>query len=259
MDPQIDEQVAKLLGGLKKVEAPRNFESRVMARLSTPRSVNSRFGFLKLAVPAAVLAGIAMFLFLSGYVGSDVPTVNVVSTENEGVETQAPRTDPQEQAVSESNPQPPVEFRGSEPAEGRPSPKVAQPKDQPSFRDKRLPDGRGSHDFGSGDGGGIKAPGLNMNSRPGPDPDMERLMRRPTILASDVLRYTGVTAEFRGNGWTVSSVTQKSVAERIGLKAGDVIVSLNDVRLGKATSFPSGVDIKMIRVNRGGRTVDLKF
>jgi membrane-associated protease RseP (regulator of RpoE activity) len=265
MDPQIDEQVAKLLGGLKKVEAPQNFESRVMSRLSTSRAeTGSRFGFLKLALPTAALAGLGMFLFLSGYLGGDVPTVNVVSAGNDKVESPAPKTVPQEQAVSQNNSQAPSEFRAPEIADSKPQPQASQPpalqsSQPPSLKDKKRPAGGGSQDFGSGDGGRTSAPGIDTNSRPGTDPDMERLMRRPTILASDVLKYTGITAEFRGGGWAVGSVTQKSVAERVGLKPGDLILSLNDIRIGKATAFPSGVDIKLIRVNRGGKILDLKF
>ena len=265
MDPQIDEQVAKLLGGLKKVEAPQNFESRVMSRLSTsPAEAGSRFGYLKLAVPTAALAGLGMFLFLSGYMGGDVPTVNVVSTAKEKVSRSEQNLAQQETVVSQNSAQPPSEFRAPDTAEIKPPSQASQQRSLQtpqtrSLKDKKSHAGGGSQDFGSGDGGRTSAPGIDSNSRPGADPDMEKLMRRPTILASDVLRYTGITAEFRGAGWTVNSVTQKSVAERIGLKAGDVIISLNDIRIGKATAFPSGVDIKLIRVDRGGKFLDLKF
>jgi hypothetical protein len=256
MDPQIDEQVAKLLGGLKKVKAPLNFESRVLARLSTPTDEGSRLGFLKFALPAAGLAVIGLFLFLTGYLGGDVPEVDVVSSDARKADKALQESAPQTPVVSENNVQQPREFRVPETADSKPQPQVSQ---VPSLKDKRRPDGRGSYDIGSGDGGRMSAPGIDTNSRPGADPDMERLMRRPTILASDVLRYTGVTAEFRAGGWAVTSVAQKSVAERVGLKAGDVIVALNEIRLGKATSFPSGVDIKVVRVSRNGTVVDLKF
>ena len=260
MDPQIDEQVAELLGGLKKVEAPQNFERHVFARLSTQDKDSSRFGFLKLAVPTAALAGLGLFLFLSGYLGGEVPTVDAVATQPDTRKSQ-PLAPPQNSTVAQNNVQPPREFRGPETAEARPSTQVEQPNQlqPPSLKEKKRPGVGGSQDFGSGDGGRTSAPGIDSNSRPGSDPDMEKLMRRPSILASDVLRYTGVTADFRAGGWTVNSVTQKSVAERVGLKAGDIILALNDVRIGKATPFPSGVDIKSIRVSRSGKIVDLKF
>jgi len=264
MDPQIDEQIAKLLGSLKKVEAPQNFESRVISRLSTPVETESRFGVLKLALPTAALAGLALFLFLSGYLGSEISTVDVAATPGEVKESRAQQPVSQDRTIAESNAQPSSEFRASETAGSKPQP-LASPADLiqnsqvPTLKEKRRPIVGGSQDFGSGDGGRTSAPGIDSNSRPSSDPDMEHLMRRPSILASDVLRYTGVAAEFRGARWTVSSVTQKSVAERVGVKAGDVIVSLNDIRLGKATAFPSGVDIKLIRVSRGGKLVDLKF
>lgn len=263
MDPQIDEQVAKLLGGLKKVEAPQNFEKRVLSRLSSPRADVGGYGFLKLALPTAGLAAIALFLFLSGYFGSEVPTVEVSAENSKKVDTVATRPLQQEQPVTQNNSQAPGEFRAPDIAETKPQQQGSQPTLQasqpPNLKEKKRQAGGGSYVIGSGDGGRTNAPGIDTNSRSGGDPDMEKVMRRPSILASDILRYTGVTAEFRGAGWTVNSVTQKSVAERVGLKTGDVIISLNDIRIGKATAFPSGVDIKLIRVSRDGKVIDLKF
>src|SRR5687767_11679563 len=88
MDPQSDDQVVRLLSGLNRVNAPENFESRVKARLSDAPTQSSSFGFLKLAVPAAGLAALALFLFLSGYVAREMPSTDVVVAEEKPKEFQ---------------------------------------------------------------------------------------------------------------------------------------------------------------------------
>lgn len=265
MDPQIDGQVAKVLSGLKKVNAPENFEGRVLARLSLPPEARSGFALLKLAVPTAALAALALFLILSGYLGSEVPTVDVATTPVENGSTLQQPPAPQDAVVVENNVQPPSEFHGPETAEIRPSPEAAQTT---SKSKKRLggnnsydipSDGKGSYDIGSGTDTRIMPKGFDTNSRPVSDPATERQIRRPSIMVSDVLRYMGASGEFRENGWLVGPIVPNSVAARLGLKPGDVIVSLNDVRVGKTTTFPSGVDIKLVRVSRNGSFVDLKF
>src|SRR5688572_15632648 len=89
MDPQSDDQVVRLLGSLKRVNAPENFESRVKARLSAAPTPARNFGFLKLAVPAGALAALALFLLLSGYLGREMPSTDVVVAEEKQTETKA--------------------------------------------------------------------------------------------------------------------------------------------------------------------------
>jgi hypothetical protein len=259
MDPQIDEQVAKLLAGLKKVEAPQNFESRVRSRLASPVTEPARFGFLKLAFPAAALSGLALFLLLSGYLGGDVPQIQVAAMNEQPnspkiAVPEAARVTQDQQLRQQQQPQP-NQFL---------APEVADTKTQPqspleSLRSQKRNKGGGSYDIGAGSPGDpINAKGFDPNSRAASDPAAEKQMRRPSILASDILRYIGLNAEYRGTGWVVDSIAQNSVADRAGLKAGDVVIGLNDVRIGQATAFPSGVDIKLIRVSRNGSVIDLK-
>jgi hypothetical protein len=254
MDPQSDEKVANLLGGLKRVNAPENFESRVKARLSVSPLPYSNFGFLKLAVPTAALAVLALFLFLSGYIGGDLPKVDVAE--------QAPPASVSDSkagrnAVLPNNaPQPAKEFRSDDVATVQPPPvnvKPAPPKSQ-----KNINRG-GSYDEGYSPDKPIMGPGFNTNQRAVTNSASEKEMRRPGVPASQLLSYTGTVIEFRSNEWVVNSVVQKSPAERIGLKAGDVVVALNEMPLARSTVFPSGVDLKTIRVRRGSNSLVLKF
>jgi hypothetical protein len=261
MDPQTEEQVAELLSSLKRVNAPENFESRVKARLAaSPLPTTTNFGFLKLALPTAALAAIALFLFLSGYLGGDVPTVEVANAPKETRSAPQVQSAPSQQpAENSSAPQPP----SGEQAVVAP---VNSNAPQPGNYQRKNPNGARpvdpatqSYDIGSNTKETIVLPpGFDPNARPRPDANMEKRMRRPTIAATEVLRLTGVNAEIRGNECVVNSVVAQSAADRMGVKAGDVVLSLNDIRVGNSTSIPSGVDLQSITVRRGDNTLVLK-
>jgi hypothetical protein len=268
MDPQSDDKVVRLLGGLKRVTAPENFESRVKARLSDAPPQSGSLGFLKLALPTAALAALALFLLLSGYIGPEMPSTGEVVTDEKQKETRAAQPvtpENKDPAVPNEVSRPSKDFRAGDIPQTQPPALVNSSPDavnsSQGVKNRKGSFGAQSYDIGSG----VNSPevilprGFSPKSRPGTDANSEKEMRRPSIAASDLLRYTGVSMDLRGNEWVVSSIVQKSPAERIGLKVGDVIVSLNDIRIGKASAFPSGVDLKTIRVRRGGGMVDLKF
>jgi hypothetical protein len=262
MDPQNDDKVATLLGGLKRVNAPENFESRVRARLSDPSAHrSSNFGWLKLALPTGALAGLALFLFLSGYLGGEVPEVNV-AVEADKTSRVAPAGSAQNTVPSNvvepqqvRNPDVNAEVATAQsPAVETPATNKAQKN---SNRVRSFENN--SYDMASDPQKDILPRGLNTNPQTPANSNSEKEMRRPTIAAADILRITGINSDLRGNDLTVSSVVKSSVAERIGVKPGDVIVSLNDIKMGKDAAFPSGVDLKTILVRRNGQLVDLKF
>jgi hypothetical protein len=268
MDPQSDDQVVRLLRGLKRVNAPENFESRLKVRLSNAPPESGRLGFLKLALPTAALAALALFLLLSGYIGPDMPSTGEVVTDGKQKETRtAQPATPKNQnpAIPNESARPSKDFRAGDIPQTQPPALVNSSPDavnsSQGVKNRKGSFGSQSYDIGSG----VNSPevilprGFSPKSLPGTDANSEKEMRRPSIAALDLLRYAGVSMDLRGNEWIVSSIVQKSPAERIGLKVGDVIVSLNDIRIGNGSAFPSGVDLKTIRVKRGGSMVDLKF
>jgi hypothetical protein len=264
MDPQNDDKVATLLGGLKRVNAPENFESRVRARLSDGRAhASGKFGWLKLALPTAALAGLALFLFLSGYLGGEVPEVNVATEVNKPTKAEPAFTAQNPVPSNAVEPQP-QQFRNpdvnAEVATAQPSPAETQAANKVQKNSNRIRTyDNNSYDMASNPQKDILPRGLNTDLQTVGNSNSEKEMRRPTIAAADILRITGIISEFRGNDLTVSSTVKSSVSERIGVKPGDVIVSLNDIKMAKNAAFPSGVDLKTIRLRRNGQLVDLKF
>ena len=66
-DQEINEQVSKLLGGLKRIEAPGDFDFRVKARIAAGRPVDRNVSLLPNWVRFAVPLG--LLLLIGGYFG----------------------------------------------------------------------------------------------------------------------------------------------------------------------------------------------
>ena len=85
-----------------------------------------------------------------------------------------------------------------------------------------------------------------------PDRPIKRVISVQRILES-----AGISAEFQGDRCVANSVT--GPAERLGVKGGDVILTVNDIPIKSSTSFQDGVELKSVRVNRAGRNLKLSF
>jgi S1-C subfamily serine protease len=68
-----------------------------------------------------------------------------------------------------------------------------------------------------------------------------------------VLELAGISAEFQGDRCVANSVT--GPAERLGVKGGDIILTVNDVSIKPSTTFEEGVELKNVRVKRAGRNL----
>ena len=253
MDPQENDQVAKMLGGLKRVNAPDNFESRVQARIARVEKPKSAwiFGSLKIGIPVAALGALALFFYLANY-SSIKPTDVVVQGNTNSQPVRSPLVDPVPGTViAPSNDKIPREdFAGV----NRPTVNT-----NISLRPKKEMTNRGG---GSMDQGFNAAPPDKMppgfNTSP-TQTDPGNRPGRPSVPAVEILRYAGVQSEARANQLVAGSVVASSPAEKWGVKAGDIIEALNEVNVTPSSSFPSGVALKTIRVRRNGKSVDLKF
>jgi len=253
MDPQENDQVAKMLGGLKRVNAPANFEGRVLARIAgieKPKNAWA-FGILKIGVPIAALGALALFFYLANY-SSIKPTDVVVEANAYPKPVRSPIVDP-----VPSNAVPPSSDKIlHDDIAGVNQPGV---NTNTSLRPKKETTNRGG---GSMDQGFNAAPQDKMppgfNSKPTQTDSGNRPVR-PSVPAVEILRYAGVQSEARANQLVANSVVASSPAEKWGVKAGDIIEALNEVKVSPSSSFPSGVALKTIRVRRNGKSVNLKF
>jgi hypothetical protein len=231
-------EVADMLGGLKRIEAPENFEFGVKARIAKgePKGTGSPFTFLKIAIPTAALASLGLFLYLSGFMSGELPTVQVAEDTKPAVtETQDTRHALTQDAVSKE-PGPLQNGRESQ---------IASARNVPNKRG-------GSTDRTESATGGSIDQTLNPDQPILPEGTRAR-------TAAEVLGSLGVNAEFQNDRCVARTVAGGSPAERIGVKRGDVILTLNDTPLHRSTTFKGRVELRSIRVFRAGQNTKLTF
>jgi len=246
-----DAKVAQLLAGLKRVEAPANFEFRLKARLANATPPARGFGllpsFVKFAAPVALVAAVSSVLFLNSSntpestvsTAGVAPQINVSEAAN-GTAAFAPTAPVQPAAatpVISANP-------NRRPAKVRQvsTPEARTPKEQGGSADKAVKEGQM-----------ILPYGVNRNPPSLPVPLPESKPMRP---ASDVFPLLGIDAGYE-DGWKVRAIRTDSPADRAGVKAGDILEAIDDNQLGKDAMFQSGNIGKVIKVKRDGKSVEL--
>ena len=228
-----NESITNLLGGLKRVQAPENFEFGVKARIAQgePKESASPFAFLKIAVPTAALAGLAAFLYVSGFMSGDIQSVQVVEQPTRQEVVKPAIVHPEDLASKE--PEAATNVRETQIASARTN--GANNRSRGAVDAVKQPNGGGSID-------------QTLN----PDRPIKRV-----ISVQRVLESAGISAEFQGDRCVANSVA--GPAARLGVKGGDVILTVNDVPIKSSTTFQDGVELKSIRVNRAGRNLKLSF
>jgi hypothetical protein len=249
-----DEQaVSRLVAGLKHVEAPANFERRVMAKIAEGRPQRrSLFGLpaIAYAVPALLVVLIAAFFVFKLRQSTPVRPESVTTAET----VRQPEATPS--ANSTQMPEPPS---------------VAQDQQQPTLvstpgtirkavQQNRIANtnrGGGSYDEALPNKKQPLPEGIDPNSRS--SANRGEVMSSTPIAVRDVLSMIGIEAESI-DGWKVKTVSANSVADRAGIKAGDVILSLGDHDLSAATDFQNSGSINSIRYSRNGviKTVKIR-
>jgi hypothetical protein len=253
LDPESG-RVAKLLGGLKRVEAPSNFEFGVRARIANgaPRQSATMFPILKVVAPLALVLGVGMAVLLyGGFLTSDPRSAGMEPPVQEAA---------QKPSVAQDVPPPaPIERAAAPQIEERPvaktETKLSEPQDpdgglraQTSNRKRRpapsagVPAGGGSVDRTVRDAPVISAPGTGG-----------------TIPLKEAFDMIGMTGELSASGWTVRSIKEGTSAQQSGVKAGDVVESVDGLSISDKTKFRSPFMVKTIRVRRDGKVLDLKL
>ena len=245
-----NERVSNLLGSLTRVEAPGDFDFHVRSRIAKGRPVDRKAvllpGWVRFAVPLVLL------LFVGGYFGF------------RAIYSPITLTDQPIAAVPATNIQPDVQT----------STQVTEPLTNTMLavqRDEKLPEANAKTKVASPDKLVARTGSSNKNFGGGSF-DATRLISKPKVLkklkdlenpgsipAKDMLMQLGVEAAYSNSSWKVGGVKQNSMAERSGLKAGDVIEAINEQDLTEKTSFGSPFNGKSIRVRRDGKSVQIEL
>lgn len=243
-------EVTALLSALPRVEAPGNFEFGVRARIAAGQDVKARASlipFLKLAAPLTLLLAITGFVFFYGTMPTTGP--NAIETTS-GTNLPAASPDLAVEAVPESlarprpaeSAQPDVSSRQQAAGPNRPA-NNSQPKRVRRGESIDIPLSRGgSVDLALGSGNSITPRGLNPSAT--------------EVSVRDLLGILGITAEFEKGGCKVRSVAENSLGVRAGLKAGDLIETI-DGREVKSDTKLKGDSGKTFGIRRDGKRIDL--
>jgi hypothetical protein len=264
-----DRRIAELLGTLTRVEAPGNFEFGVRARIAagaeSPQS--PLLPFLKFAVPLTLVIVVGVFVaFYNSRSATDGPVIaGAPATTVSPVVP--PIGDPvvpiPGQIVSPPDSEPvvpgPISSAPSTPSRqiqpvmvadgpgGKRTARSGHSIDQPlsgastdnalTGANTKLPRGFESLENGGG----------NSNSN------------ETQIPVSEVLGILGIVADYANGAWTVKSASEGSISAKSGIKAGDILDSIDGRRLEKDTSFKTPFTGKTIRVRRDGKQIDLNL
>ncbi len=228
------EPVAELLAGLKRVEAPANFDFGVKARIAAGKPAEKR-GFripalVGYAMPLVLLLLVGAYFGFNAFYSAKDATIPAVAV--------APMTSgPQQpQRTVEVAPAPVPEQMAAVKKPDTIAPVADVPVKKPVTAPITRPGG-GSFDETSGVG--------------------HKIYRNTQIPVKDVLTLLGAKGSFDENGWKVETPTANSLAERSGVQAGDVIEAINDQAVTDKTSFKSRSGIKSVRVRRDGKSIDI--
>jgi hypothetical protein len=225
-----DVPVANLLRNLKRVDAPRDFDHRVRAKIAQGRPKADRGWVIPVWAKAGVTA--ALILGLASYIGfNSIPTgpstTATVTEAPPSVQTLRPV------AAEPATPAAPLETR-PEVASIQPTSTPARPATVRRQNPKRTAAGGGSVDFAVRIGKTVEVSDLPV---------------------TDVLSRAGAKVSFEGNSMKVDDATGSAV--RSGLKPGDVIESIDGKSVDAKSTLKRTAAGRNLRVRRDGKILDI--
>lgn len=246
-----DEAVGRLLASLPRVEAPSDFEMRVRARIASGRSAGPSWltPLVRVAVPAALLVAIGGYLGYYSFFQSQPgpPPVAVTQPETRPV----PATDlPEDTSDPPANPS---IAESSTPAFDRQSGNIRHGPQRGT--DRTGDQTRTLDDQALSVANPILQQGLNANTRA--VANVDRSVSGAGVSAKEYFEAIGIRALFKSKTWKVGSVTANSLAEKAGVKAGDILEALNDETLTDKTSLGRTFTATSLRVRRDGQSIKL--
>jgi hypothetical protein len=252
-----ERKVAEMLGSLKRVEAPANFEFGMRAKIAAgaPKTRASLIPFVKLAAPLALVLIVGAVVLFYGSLPSTTDAPPVV--EKQAVE--------KPQAVERTLP--PV-ITEPQPAERASGPNATESEPRREADNSRSLDSqvarRRSSDTGKRDrrGGSVDIPLHRGGSTDFGITQSNTISINGTdknIPVKEVFNMMGINADFVNKGWKVRSTSEGSIAQKAGLQGGDIIELIDGLAVSEKTAFKGGFNGKTFSVRRDGKPVEIKL
>ena len=259
-----DRQIANLLGALPRVDAPKDFDFRLKARIAKGRTSPALGPFslpvwVKFAAPAALLLLVGiLFVTLSGRdAGTDRNEITAQAAAEKPAGTTAPLIAAAPDIASvQPEAAPPVDVaQPAPPARAAIVQRTSMRKVSPARPAPDTNDGGGSIDRAvRGTSTTILPRGISItpvNTAVTP----QGFDTASKVSVSDVFSQLGIDAEY-SNGWVVKTVRDRSVAGTAGLRSGDVIEAVDGKPISEVDG-KRGFNGRVLTVRRGDQSVKL--
>ena len=269
-----DEKVRQMCSGLKRIDAPKDFDFRLKARIANhqPQSEKSPiFAFLRRAAPLGLAVVVLALIVSESFYSVDNMSIPQIAgsfreTPKRTENFSAVNETPVEIASRESGPSANFEtFTTSENSNSRQLLTLpANVRNEVGNYVKNLKntnravetDGGGSRDSASRQTFVRVPQGFNSNTTV----QTPNNVSNPTLFSvKEILSQIGITASFSGNGWRVQSVGQNSTAERSEIKLNDVIEAVDNIKILKEMILTNSLNVRKITVVRDGKRFEIEL
>lgn len=246
--------VEKMLGGLKRVSAPSDFDMRLKARIIERNSASETASGWKpwrIAVPAAAAAVllIAGYFAVSNFVQNDPGQIAV--TEPNAIELPRVEDDHLAPTVAKDRPAPaPENVRSVQELATRDAVPVS------NTGRRNGPNGGGSEDrAATAADEPILPPGIVPESRGNERPPGTGATSE--ISVNEILELAGLRAKFENGRWTVISADPNGAAGRSGIRPGDEVVAIDRTNVVSRSSISGPANVRNITVRRSGAVIEI--
>lgn len=273
-----DEKVRALLGSLKRVAAPADFDFRLKAKIARARPNDYRpaqfLPVLRYVLPLGLVLFVSALAVLNGVYFTDGKSAQPIA-ENRFENSSAANTSDTAAKIASNS----VESVQIAPKE----PEILTAFNQPKVEDKRKQTAANPPlDVASRINGKTKAktsldknsdentiysrtsafslanaitpPGINPNKTVQTSPNINGA--KP-LTVREVLSQLGIEAVYAGENWTVKSVGQNTLAERSGIKTGDAVEAIDGEKLTDKPLKHITVEGKKLTIARGVEKIEI--
>ncbi|HBR55941.1 MAG TPA: hypothetical protein DEA22_00465 [Blastocatellia bacterium] len=250
------DEISRLLGSLRRVDAPTDFNAKVMRRIAASRGESLpwrlwSFQFRFAAAAGAVVLG-AVILFMAGMPWD---TESALAPSEKGQTVTADSTT-QPSVQGDSGEELAVQFGTSDGQDSVTSDTKFGAANGDAKREGKKAARKNEGDKQRG-GSVVRALGAN------PDATFPKEIARPAISENgeeiDVLAALlklGIESRYE-NGWTVKGIVPATPAAYVGVLEGDVVKAVNGKEIDQSTRLPAAQPIKKLSIQRNGKDVIL--
>lgn len=256
-----DEKISQMLGALKRVGAPNDFDFRVKARIAAGKPVETPAfripAAIRYAVPLALLLAVGAYVGFNAFYSVNIADVPRVAESKPGIEKPVIAPPANDGIVV-----PPVNARDEQ--AGIKSLDVVNTLPPTGIAPKAA-GRRNVRESEPGGGSYVEASNTNKPILPkgfSPDrkvPKPKDFDKNTQVPAKEILSLIGIEASYANTNWKIDFVKEHSVAQRSGLKAGDVVEAINDKAIDEKTAFGNKFSGKSLRVLRDGKRMQIEL